>query len=262
MVQPPLHRLYRHYSELPYSQRVLYTMTLLVLGLGYLFALLYIFHTYAGRSGGSKMMLSYDDLVVAYSGSGHGSRLESALQGPMSNMLPPDESSKLIAWARRDSDRATYESDVKPILDKRCMGCHDGSNPHLPNFSSYDGLKKVTEQDTGADVFTLVRVSHIHLFGLTFIFFIMGLMFTHAYVRPVWLKCAIVALPFCAIVADVSSWYFTKLFHPFALVVMGAGAVMAACFAFMWVTTMYQLWFSPPPEMVVEREGGDVAIIG
>jgi hypothetical protein len=261
-VQPPLHRLYRHYSELPYSQRVLYTMTLLVLGLGYLFALLYIFHTYAGRSGGSKMMLSYEDLVVAYSGSGHGSRLESALRGPMSNMLPPDEGSKLIAWARQGSDRAAYESDVKPILDKRCMGCHDGSNPHLPNFGSYDGLKKVTEQDTGADVFTLVRVSHIHLFGLTFIFFIMGLMFTHAYVRPVWLKCAIVALPYCAIVADVSSWYFTKLFHPFALVVMGAGAVMAACFAFMWATTMYQLWFSQPPDVVVERKGADVAIIG
>ena len=96
--QPPLHRLYRHYSELPYSQRVLYTMTLLVLGLGYMFALLYIFHTYAGRGTGNKMMLSYDDLVVAYSGSGHGSRLESALQGPMSNMLPPDETNAIIAW--------------------------------------------------------------------------------------------------------------------------------------------------------------------
>ena len=31
----PLHRLYHHYSELPYSLRVLFTATLLVLGLGY-----------------------------------------------------------------------------------------------------------------------------------------------------------------------------------------------------------------------------------
>ena len=30
----PLHRLYRHYSELPYSQRILYTAALLVLGHG------------------------------------------------------------------------------------------------------------------------------------------------------------------------------------------------------------------------------------
>ena len=79
--QPPLHRLYHHYSELPYSVRVQYTAALLVLGLGYMFALIYVFHTYAGRGTGNKMMLSYEDLVVAYSGSGHGSRLEFGVTG-------------------------------------------------------------------------------------------------------------------------------------------------------------------------------------
>src|SRR5450631_2691305 len=231
--QPPLHRLYRHYSELPYSQRVLYTMTLLVLGLGYMFALLYVFHTYAGRGTGDKMMLSYEDLVVAYSGSGHGSRLESALQGPMSNMLPSDETKAIIAWVKEGGDRAAYDKTVKPILDKRCMGCHDGSNPHLPNFSSYDNIKKVTEQDTGTDVFTLVRVSHIHLFGLTFIFFIMGTIFSHAYVRPLWIKYLVMGLPLACEAVDISSWYLVKLYHPFAWATMGAGALMGLCFAIM-----------------------------
>ena len=55
------------------------------------------------------------------------------------------------------------------------MACHDGSNPHLPNLNGYDNVQKVTENDTGTGVFTLVRVSHIHLFGITFIFFIMGI---------------------------------------------------------------------------------------
>jgi hypothetical protein len=59
---------------------------------------------------------------------------------------------------------------------------------------------------------------------------------------------------------DVSSWYFTKLFHPFALVVMLAGALMALCFAIMWVVTMYQLWFSPPPEVVIKRPGADIPV--
>ena len=138
------------------------------------------------------------------------------------------------------------------------MTCHDGSNPHLPNLSGYDNLKKVTEKDTGAAIATLVRVSHIHLFGLTFIFFIVGLMFSHAYVRPVWLKCTIVALPFVAIVLDVSSWYFTKLYHPFAWVVIAAGGLMGMCFAFMWLVTMYQLWFSPPPSMVSEERAQSI----
>ena len=257
----PLHRGYRHYSELPYSQRVLYTATLFILGLGYLFALVYLFHTYAGRAGGNPMMLSYQDIVVAYTGSGKASRLESALRGPMSTMLPREELDTTIGWVQTGSDRGMYEKNIRPILDKRCMTCHDGSNPHLPNLASYDNLKKLTEQDTGANVFTLVRVSHIHLFGLTFIFFIMGLMYSHAYVRPVWFKCTIVALPFVAITLDVSSWYFTKLYHPFAWVVMGAGALMGFCFAFMWVTTMYQLWFAATPLVIRHRTNSDNSII-
>jgi hypothetical protein len=258
----PLHRLFRHYSELPYSQRVLYTATLLVLGLGYLFALLNVYFTYAGRAGGNPMMLSYEDIVVAYSGSGKGSRLESALRGPMSTMLPPDERAVLIAWSQEGSVPASYERQVKPVLDRRCMSCHDGSNPHLANLNGLDNLKKVTSVDTGASVSTLVRVSHIHLFGVPFIFFIVGLMFTHAYVRPVWFKCAVVAMPFAAIIVDVSSWYIIKIFHPFAWVEIIAGGLMAASFAVMWFVTMYQLWFSSPPRPVIERASGEISIAG
>ncbi len=261
MIDAPLHRLYHHYSELPYSLRVLYTAALMILGLGYLFALIYLFHTYSGRDG-NPMTLSYEDLVIAYTGSGKGSRLESALRGPMSNMLPSDELTPLITWVQEGANRATYEKEIKPTLDKRCMSCHDGSNPHLPNLGGYDNLKKVTEQDTGTDIFTLVRVSHIHLFGLSFIFFIMGTIFSHAYVRPVWFKCVVVGLPFVAVAVDVSSWYFTKLYHPFAWVVMFAGAVMGMCFAFMWVVSMYQMWVSPTPSKVTQREGGDIPVVG
>lgn len=262
MSDVPLHRLYYHYSELPYSLRVLYTAALLILGMGYLFALINLYHTYAGRAGGNPMLLTYQDLVVAYSGSGKGSRLESALRGPMSSMLPPDEVATVIAWVQDGSNRAKYEKDIKPMLDKRCMSCHDGSNPHLPNLGGYDNLKKMTEQDTGTDIFTLVRVSHIHLFGLTFIFFIVGLIFSHAYMRPVWLKCTIVGLPFVCIALDVSSWYFTKLYHPFAWVVMLSGAVMGMSFAFMWAVSMYQMWLSPTPWKVKHREDADTRTVG
>ena len=261
-MEDPLHRGYRHYSELPYSQRVLYTATLLILGLGYLFALLNIYFTYAGRAGGNPLLLSIEDIVVAYSGSGKGSRLEGALMGPMSTMLPADERSVLLAWIQAGTNRAVYDKDIRPLLDKRCMTCHDGSNPHLPNLSGYDNLKKMTEKDTGANISTLVRVSHIHLFGLTFIFFIVGLMYSHAYVRPVWFKCSIIAFPYFAIVLDVSSWYFTKLYHPFAWVVAGSGALMGLCFAFMWVTTMYQMWVAATPSAIIHRKDSDIPIVG
>ena len=257
MSELPLHRHYLHYSEIPYSLRVLYTAALLILSMGYLFALLNLYFTYAGKAGGNPLLLTPQDLIVAYSGSGQASRLESALHGPMSTMLPRDEVTVIVNWVRAGAKRAAYDKTIRPILDKRCMACHDGSNPHLPNLNGYDNLKKVTEQDRGATIPTLVRVSHIHLFGLTFIFFLVGLMFSHAYVRPVWLKCTIVALPFAAIAVDVSSWYVIKIFHPFVYVEIAAGALMAACFAAMVLVTLYQMWLSKAPAMVTERQKGD-----
>jgi hypothetical protein len=261
MSETPLHRLYSHYSELPASLRILYTAALCILGSGYLFALIYLFHVNAGRDG-NPMNLSYEDIVVAYAGSGKGSKLESALSGPMSTMLPADEAKGLIVWLHNGADKATYDASVKATLDKRCMTCHDGSNPHLPNFSGYDNIKKVTEVDTGTDIFTLVRVSHIHLFGITFIFFLVGLIFSHAYVRPVWLKCVLMAAPFVCLFIDVISWYLVKVYHPFAWVTMGAGGLMGMCFATMWVISIYQMWFSRIPAAVAQRRGGDISVIG
>jgi len=254
----PLHRQFRHFSELPYSQRVLFTGVLIVFGIGYLFALINLFHTYAGKGTGNPYAMSAEDIVAAYAGSGKSSRLESALSGSMSTMLPRDENNQIVDWVRNGLDRGTLERTIRPIFEKRCMACHDGSNPHLPNLGDYDVLKKLGEMDTGTPVFTLVRVSHIHLFGMTFIFFIMGFMFSHAYVRPVWLKCAIMALPFCSILIDIFSWYFTKLYHPFAYVVMLGGGLNGLAFAFMWVVNMYQMWLMKPPEGVLRRMGGDL----
>ena len=253
MTEPPLHRSFRHFSELPLSLRVLYTATLLILGMGYLFALIYLFHTYSGKDG-NPMALSYEDIVIAYSGSGKASRLEAALQGSMAVMLPKDELAPIVSWVQEGADRAGFEKRIRPTLEKRCMTCHDGSNPHLANLNGFDNVKKVTERDTGTGIFTLVRVSHIHLFGLTFVFFLLGTIFSHAYVRQVWLKCTVIVLPFVALVLDVGSWYFTKLYHPFAWLVMLGGAFIGLSFAFMWVVAMYQLWFSRVPAAVAQRD--------
>ena len=250
--QAPLHKAFLHFSEMPYSMRVVYTATLLILGMGYLFALIYLFHSYSGKDG-DPMTLSYEDVVIAYSGSGKDSRLEAALRGSMSAMLPKDELGPLVGWVKEGAERARFDKEIKPTLDKRCMSCHDGSNPHLVNLNGFDNLKKVTERDTGAGIFTLVRVSHIHLFGLTFVFFIVGSIFSHAYLRPVWFKCTVVGLPFVSLVLDVGSWYFTKLYQPFAWVVMIGGGIMGLSFAFMWAVSMYQMWFSQPPSAITQR---------
>jgi hypothetical protein len=251
MSQPQLHRLYNHFSELPVSMRILYTCVLCVIGLGYLFALIYLFHTYSGRDGGPG--LTYEDLVIAYTGSGKGSKIEAALSGPMSTMLPADEKTAVVKWVQGGADRPTYDTFVAPLLDKRCLACHDGSNPHLVSLAGYDNVKKVTEQDKGTDIFTLVRVSHIHLFGIVMFMYIVCSIFGHAYIRPLWIKYVAMVAPFLALSIDISSWYLVKIYHPFAYMTMAGGALLGASFAFMWVTSMYQMWIGKTPKAVLER---------
>ena len=132
---------------------------------------------------------------ITYSGSEETTQLEKALRGPMSGMLPQKDLAAMLDWIRDGAVKKTYTANVESIVADNCLSCHDGSNPHLSNLDGYENINEVVAQDTGADLFTLVRVSHIHLFGLTFIFFIVGFIFSHAYVRPLWLKSAIIATP-------------------------------------------------------------------
>ena len=237
-----------HFSHLPLVQRVLYTCALCVLGLGYAFAMIYIFASHHGRDG--NQMLSVQDIIIAYSGSKTGTKLESALMGPMSGMLPADENLKIISWVREGASEKAYEESMKAIFDNRCITCHNNRNPHLPPLEDYAGVKHTAEEDHGVDLFTLVRVSHIHLFGLTFIFFIVASIFIHAYIRHEWLKTTIIIIPFISIIVDVSSWYITKIFEPFAWVVIGSGALMGLSFAFQFLVSIHQMWFYRLPDEV------------
>ena len=251
MSDQPIHRLYRHFQELPVSMRVLFTGALLALGMGYMFAMIYVYTSDAGKDGNPA--LTVEDIVISYSGSSEGTRLEAALQGPMSAMLSDNDLSIIIGWVGTGASKDVYEAQVHSVGGQLKTGRKSGSNPHLSNLDGYDNIMTVVAQDTGKPLHTLVRVSHIHLFGVTFIFFVVGFIFSHAWVRPVWMKSVIMFLPFLCIAADVSSWYFTKLYAGFAWVVLASGGLMGLCFAIMWFISMYQMWFYRVPEHVSGR---------
>jgi hypothetical protein len=232
--------------------RVLFTGTLLAIGMGYMFALVYVYTSDAGKDGNPA--LTVEDIVISYGGSSEGTKLEAALQGPMSAMLSESDLEVILNWIGNGAPQEEYDTRVQSVVKLNCLDCHDGSNPHLSNLDGFENIKTVVVQDTGKPLHTLVRVSHIHLFGVTFIFFIMGFIFSHAYVRPVWLKSLVMFTPFICIAADVSSWYFTKLYSPFAWVVLIAGGLMGLSFAIMWITSMYQMWFYKPPEFVTQTD--------
>ncbi|MEE8343513.1 MAG: hypothetical protein V3R51_06875 [Gammaproteobacteria bacterium] len=228
--------------------RITYTMALMVLGVGYLFAMIHTFASHAGRDG--NPMLSVQDLIIAYSGSKSETQLEMAIQGPMAPMLPQNEAAAIRQWLIRGTERAEFDTIIKPIIENRCLRCHDGTNPHILDLRGFAKVLETTEADTGMDLFTLVRVSHIHLFGLTFIFFIVSTIFCHSYVRYCWFKALVISIPFLAIIADIASWYMTKVYEPFAWVVLVSGGLMGICFAIEWLISIYQMWFYKlPPEL-------------
>jgi len=229
-------------SAIPVSLKITYTMTLLVLSVGYLFAMVQTYDAHAMHDG--KPSMSVTDLVIAYSGKSGDTRLEAAIKGPMSSMLHEDDRAVIINWVQNGATTATYDETVNPIMAEHCDSCHDGSNPHIPNLAGYINLRTMVEIDTGMDFKTLVRVSHIHLFGLTFIFYLTSTIFCRAYLKNVWFKRAVIALPFVAILTDIFSWYLTKIYAPFAIVVFASGGLLGTCFLIQWSISIYQMWFS------------------
>ena len=238
-----------HFSQMTLTTKMFYTGVFCVLGVGYLAAMVYVYMSHAGRDG--NPMLSAKDIAIAYAGSHSGTKLESALMGPMSRMLQAEENLQIVEWVRKGTNKDEFDARIGPLMAKRCVVCHNDRNPHLPSFESYEGVMKIAEKDTGASIPTLVRVSHIHLFGLTFIFLSIGLVFRHAYFRREWLQAGIVVTPFLCILADIASWYLTKLNEEFAWIVIGSGALMGISFSIMFFVSIWQMWISReiPPDL-------------
>jgi hypothetical protein len=245
---------YVHFQFLPMSLRVLFTMVLLVFGVGYLMAMIQVWESHAGKDG--DPMISGKDLMISYSGNPEGTKLESALRGPMADMLPPEKKTIIFDWLHNKAPKEEFDAKINPIMQEHCIACHNpGANPHLPDLQTYDGVSKVASADTGMNIATLVRVSHIHLFSITFIFFIVGFIFSHAYVRPPIWKCVLIATPFVVLITDVASWYLTKIWSGFAWMVIISGAFMGLAFAGMWLISMYQLWFYKVPSELSDNDG-------
>ena len=224
------------------SVRVLFTGYLLAIGLGLLMAGLQIMLTHGMADG--EMGLSLDDIVYSYYGNRGNSKLEGKLNGSMKDMAPESIRAEFIEWARQGAPEDVYENKIKGLKEKFCSGCH-GTVPGLPEFNSYEQLLEVAQTDSGASVSSLTRVSHIHLFGISFIFMFVGLIFSFAVGIPRWLKVIALATPFVFLIVDVLSWWLTKWYPAAAWLTIIGGFGYSLASTYMWFTSMYQMWILP-----------------
>lgn len=222
--------------------KVLFTGYLCAVGVGYLFALLQILFTHGMADG--KFGLSIDDIVYSYYGNRSGTVLETQLNGGMKGNAPEEERFKIIQWVRNGGSLEDYKAEgIDTIIEQRCVMCHNaGAGASIPDFSKFENLQVRTTQDTGATFGSLTRISHVHLFGISFIFMFVGLIFSFSETTTTKYKCVAIGMPYIFLVTDILSWWLTKIHPLFAWLVILAGTGMGVSFIFMWVFSILEMW--------------------
>jgi hypothetical protein len=229
--------------NLSVSVKMLFSGYLLVIAIGYGMAMIQVMFTHGMADG--KPGLSIEDIVYSYYGNRSGSLMESKLEGSMKANAPETERFKIIQWLRDGADETAYNTEIKPIIDQHCVVCHNADAGSLPDFSKFENIRKRAEANQCASFPSLARVSHIHLFGIAFIFMFVGLIFSLTSGVRSRLKATAITMPYLFLLTDITSWWLTKLNPNFALLVIIGGGGMAMAFVFMWVVSMYEMWLLP-----------------
>ena len=227
--------------KLPLVFRALFSCFLIVIGIGYLTALSLLFLVdIKPNLGAGKSVV--EDISEQYHGLPSDTRLEMALKGPMATMASRDERKRILNWIHTGATRKHYAA-IAPIFKNNCMSCHNPQvNRSLPPLTSYDAIKKLVKTDTGENIVSLARVSHIHLFGISLIFMITGGIFGLSE-TPVWLRVTAVIIPYLTIIVDIGSWWLTKYLSPaFAYVVLVSGGAMGLALAVQIFIPLWEMW--------------------
>jgi hypothetical protein len=228
--------------NLPLPVKALFAGYLLVVGVGLLMAGLQIMLTHGMADG--KVGLSKNDIVYSYYGDRSNSKLESMLNGSMKAMAPDETRADIIQWARKGAPKADWDAHFKDVFAKNCVSCHSVV-PNIPNFTNFEEVQVVAATSQGETFQKLTRVSHIHLFGISFIFFFIGFIFSFAVGVPKKWKVLAIAFPFAFLIIDILSWWLTKLAPGFAYFTIIGGVGYSLASTFMWATSMYQMfWLS------------------
>ena len=224
------------------SVRVLFTGFILATGFGLSMAGAQIMLTHGMADG--EFGLSVDDIVYSYYGDRNGSKLEAKLNGSMQDKASSEVKIEMIKWAKLGASEEKWNSEIKTLFQANCVSCHS-TIPGIPDFTKYETVRDVAEVDKGVNISSLTRVSHIHLFGISFIFFFVGLIFSLSVGIPKWLKELAIITPFAFLIVDVLSWWLTKIHPGFAWLTIIGGVGYSAASAFMLTTSLYQMWILP-----------------
>lgn len=227
-------------ANLPISFKVLFTAYLLTMAMGYFMALLYMFlvNVEPHREMGMSLL---EGIVHKYHGTKERTRLGSSLTGTMGEYVSASEREKIFQWIENGATKEKY-SEIETIFEANCIECHNSrSGMNLVPLTTYAEVKNVLQIDFGESIKTLAQVSHVHFFGISFIFIWTSLIFALSGIRN-YLKVTVILIPFIAIWLDIGSWWFTKYEPVFSYTVIAGGGLMGISFAIQIVYPLYEMW--------------------
>lgn len=243
---------HRSFIDCSLSERLLFTCYLLLIGSAYLMAMYYLYTSHQGHDG--KPGVSIEDVADTYYGNRSGTRLEAAIRGPMAAYIQTEDRHIIVEWLKNGTPEKDYSTVIHPILSKTCLNCHTpASGMGLPDLSTYSGIHEVAKVDTGESIHTLVKLSHIHLFGIGLVLFVLGYIFILT-ILPGWIKYPLIVMPFLAIFTDILSWFLTKWDPIYAYTVVIAGALLGISLSLQILISLYQIWFLRSDTVAIDKE--------
>ncbi len=228
-------------NSLPISGKLLCTLFLVCMGIGYVFCQLNLYFSYNRADG--QMGLSLQDIVITFHGQPDMLLIESKLTGTMKKNLGSErDRNSLINWAKQGARKEKF-SDVKGIIIKNCLRCHTAGGES--SFAPFDKLSTVADTFTrinkGVPVSRLITLSHIHMISIGMIFALTGAIFLFTPINEK-LKIVLLISPFGSLMLDIFSWWLTKLVPIFAITVLVGCIFSVIAFLIQFVISILTMW--------------------
>ncbi len=228
-------------NTLPVSGKLLCTLFLVCMGIGYVFSQLNLFFSYHKADGQNG--LSLKDVAMTFYGQPDVLLIESKLEGAMAEHLEfRNDREDLVRWAKRGAKKKEF-NDVKGIIVKNCIKCHTAGGE--AGFAPFDRISTITETFTrtnnGIPVNRLITLSHIHMISIGLIFALTGIIFFFTPINEK-LKTALIIYPFGSLMLDIFSWWLTKLTPIFAITVFIGGIFTVIAFLIQFIISLIYIW--------------------
>jgi len=233
-------------AQLPRAARVAISLFVVVLGSGYLTALVNLYVTYADADG--KSGLTPDDVKLRLYGNRSTTTLESVIApgGKMSQyMKEPGGREAIIAWLHTGASQAGFLK-VQPILGRNCLRCHSPSGAaSFRPLTNYQQVMGVAQVDTGESTANWARTAHTHIQSMALMYLALGLAFAFCGMSD-RIKIPVISVPFIAIISDFTARELAHYWPNWTYVVLLSGMLIGIATAALSLGILYELWMAKP----------------